>query len=96
MGYDHLREVLTKKRTLEILSLISDEQEVNYTSIEDSVPSSSSVVTDRLKLLIEYGCIDRVENSPKDVQYCVTTRGETFLSRCEELDQFLASNKTEL
>lgn len=89
MGHPILREVIGKKRTLEILELLEAEETLNYTEIEERVPTSSDVVSDRLRLLTESGLIRRDEQTARDVRYEITETGEEFLKRLRAVESLL-------
>jgi DNA-binding HxlR family transcriptional regulator len=89
MGHAALREVIGKKRTIEILELLETEEVLNYTEIENCVSTSSDVVSDRLQQLVEYGLLHRDEQSAKDVRYEITSAGNEFLDRLREAELLL-------
>ncbi len=85
MAYEEVRELIGPKRTLEILDLLQRRGPLNYSNIEDEVPSSSDTISQRLTTLSEYDLIDRREKSVKNVQYAVTERGEEVLRQVQRL-----------
>jgi len=87
--YSAVDKVVCPKRSLEILSYLSEHGKSNYTTVEDAVPTSSDVVTNRLETLQEYGLVEREERSSRNVQYSLTENGITFLSNLEEINEFL-------
>ena len=93
--YSAINEVICPKRSLEILIHLSEHGESNYTAIEDAVPTSSDVVTDRLGTLQEYGLVKREERSSRNVRYSLTENGRTFLTDLKEIDKFLQGNYTD-
>lgn len=86
MPYEALQEVVGKKRTLEILSLLADEGTLNYSDIADRVETSSDVISNSLDTLVELGLVDRIERSQRDVRYSITSNGEEFLEGLETLE----------
>lgn len=89
MGYDEVREVVGPKRTLEILELLEEEGPLNFSAIEEEVPTSSDTISKRLAVLAEYNLVVRDERSKKDVKYSITTRGEEVLNSIRELVDIL-------
>lgn len=93
--YSAVDEVICPKRSLEMLSYLSEHGESNYTAIEDAVPTSSDIVTDRLGTLQEYGLVKREERSSRNVRYSLTENGMTFLTDLKKIDEFLQSTYTD-
>lgn len=89
MGYEQAREVVGTKWTLEILEILEQNGPQNYTSIETALSTSSDIVSDRLKLLTEYGLVERHRRSRKDVRYSITDSGRSVLSTVREFDTLL-------
>jgi len=89
MVSEEVREVIGRKRTMEILELLVSGGKMNYSEIEKTVNSSSDTISEALKLLCEYGLIRRVEQSPRNVQYEPTERGGEFLTVVESIDKIL-------
>jgi DNA-binding HxlR family transcriptional regulator len=89
MGHDRLRELVGKKRTLEILDLLATDGPLNYTAVESRVDSSSDVISDRLAVLVDHGLVTRNERSTKDVRYDATDRGDEFLKRIRAVESLL-------
>ena len=92
--YPAVDKVVCPKRSLEILSYLSEHGRSNYTTVENAVPTSSDVVTERLEVLQEYGLIDREERSSRNVRYSLTENGIAFLSNLEEIDEFLQNSRS--
>ncbi|WP_273838073.1 winged helix-turn-helix transcriptional regulator [Halococcus sp. PRR34] len=86
-------EVVCPKRSLEILDYLSEHDESNFSTIEDAVPTSSDVVTERLETLQEYGLVEREERSSRNVRYSLTQDGGMFLTHLEEVDEFLQNSR---
>lgn len=89
MGHEELRELIGKQRTLEILELLEANGTLNYTDIEDQIPTSSDVVADRLATLVEYGLLTRNERSAKDIRYSITEKGTAILEQIRTLESIL-------
>ena len=87
--YSAVDKVVCPKRSLEILIYLSEHGKSNYTTVEDAVPTSSDIVTDRLETLQDFGLVEREERSSRNVRYSLTENGITFLSYLEEIDEFL-------
>lgn len=90
MGFEALQAIVGKKRTLEILSLLSEEGTLNYSDIEDRVDTSSDVLSRSLTMLADHGLIDRIEKSQRDVRYSTTEKGEEVLRRLNEIEELLS------
>ena len=93
--YSAVDEVICPKRSLEILNYLNEHGESNYTTIEDAIPTSSDIVTNRLGTLQEYGLVKREERSSRNVRYSLTENGMTFLTDLKEIDEFLQSIHTD-
>jgi DNA-binding HxlR family transcriptional regulator len=89
MPFEALQEVIGKKRRLEILNLLAEEGTLNYSDIENRVETSSDVVSESLDTLADYGLVERIEKSSRDVRYAITTDGDEFLSELEALEDRL-------
>jgi len=90
--YEAVQHVIRPKRSLEILALLADEGPLNYGEVEAHVETSSDVVTERLRLLVRYGLVERDERSSRDVRYSTTEKGETVLNRIADLNELLESD----
>lgn len=93
--YSAVDEVVCPKRSLEILGYLSEHDESNFTTIENAVPTSSDVVTERLETLQKYGLVERDERSSRNVRYSLTQNGVAFLVRLEEIDEFLQNCRSD-
>lgn len=91
MDYETVLLVVGRERSLDILDLLAQEGTLNYSDIESGVETSSEVVDRYLKLITEYGLVERDERSSRDVRYSITGRGEEVLERVAELEQLLRS-----
>lgn len=89
MTSEHVREVLGRKRTVEILEYLSTGEFRNYTEIETEIDSSSDTISNSLALLGDYGLVTRREESKRDVRYEITERGDEFLETVQVLDELL-------
>lgn len=93
MGYENVREILRRKRTLEILELLSDVGERNFTQIESEIESSSETISSSLSLLEENGLVERREVSRKDVRYEITDSGAEFLDQVRAIQSLLSTTE---
>jgi DNA-binding HxlR family transcriptional regulator len=84
-----IREVLCRKWALEIIYLLDEEGELNYSQIEAEFETSSDVISKRLQELVELGVLSRNERSAKNVQYAVTGDGEELVGLLEEIHRLL-------
>lgn len=89
MGYNEVREVVGPKRTLEILELLEEESPLNYSTIEEEVPTSSDTISKRLDVLTEYNLAVRKERSKKDVRYSISKKGKEVLENIREISLIL-------
>ncbi|WP_226013608.1 winged helix-turn-helix transcriptional regulator [Halomicrobium salinisoli] len=89
MVSEGLREVLGRKRTLEILELLRRDTELNYSEIETEIPSSSDTIVDSLELLQAHDLVERQQRHKRDVRYTLTDQGEEFLQLIDTLDHLL-------
>jgi len=92
MGSEGVREILGRKRTVEILEYLSGGEVRNYSDIEEAIDTSSVTVTESLALLRNHGLVERNEVSKKDVRYEITARGETFLEVVRQLENVLSDS----
>ena len=90
--YEAVQRVIRPKRSLEVLALLVESGPLNYGEVEDSIETSSDVVSSRLGLLVEYGLVKRDERSARDVRYSATAKGETVLNRIADLDNILGAD----
>ena len=88
--YQAVRDIVGSKWSLEILSTLYRESPQNFSTINKKFDTSPDVISERLKLLAEYGLIDRVEYSRRDVRYNITDHGITILDRVLRLDNHLS------
>jgi len=92
MGSEGVREILGRKRTVEILEYLSGGGTRNYSELENALDTSSDTLSDSLDLLRNHGLVERDERSKKDVRYEITARGETFLEVVRELEEILSDS----
>lgn len=84
-----MRKLVGRKRTLEILELISEKEALNYSEIEQEIESSSDTIVTSLDHLVEYGLVERDEQTKKNVIYSVSERGDEFLRIMVLLEELL-------
>ena len=89
MVSDDVRELIGRKRTIEILELLIASDKLNYSEIENEVASSSDTITDALELLCEHELVKRVEEGPKNVKYSATETGEKFFRATKAIEEVL-------
>ena len=92
MEYRALKEVFGGKRVLELLVLLEQSGRLRFSEIEEKINTSSDVITRSLRILEEYGLINRNEENPRNVAYEITEKGNRLLNRAEELEQFLETD----
>lgn len=89
MVSEDVRELIGRKRTIEILELLIASDNLNYSEIENEVASSSDTITDALELLCEHELAERVEQGPKNVKYNATETGREFHRAIEAIEDVL-------
>jgi len=89
MVSEDVRELIGRKRTMEVLELLISGGEMNYSEIEDQVNSSSDTVSEALKLLCQYNLTKRVEQSPRNVRYRPTETGREFAEAVNSIENIL-------
>jgi DNA-binding HxlR family transcriptional regulator len=92
MGSNGVREILRRKRTLEILDYLSGGEVRNYSEIEDQLETSTDTISESLSLLRNHGLVSRNEVSKKDVRYQITQKGERFLEETRTLESILSED----
>ena len=89
MVSDDVRDLVGRKHTTEILGLLITSGRLRYSKIENTVDTSSDMVTDALQLLCKYGLAERIEENQKNVEYKATKTGREFVDAVEELEDIL-------
>ncbi len=89
MVSENVRELIGRKRTMQVLELLVSDGIMNYSEIEREVNSSSDTISEALKLLCEYGLAERVEQSSRNVQYRPTETGRKFVTAVESIETIL-------
>jgi DNA-binding HxlR family transcriptional regulator len=92
MGSDGVREILGRKRTLEILDYLSGGTVRNYSEIEEELETSTDTISESLSILRNHGLVRRNEVSKKDVRYQITQKGERFLEMTRTLEAILSED----
>lgn len=85
MGFERVTELFKRKRAIEILLLLEKKGELNFKKVDEGVDSSSDTVSATLKILVEYGLVERTQHNVNDVRYRLTDSGRNALSRIREL-----------
>lgn len=89
MVSDDVRELIGRRRTIEILELLIASDSLNYSEIESEISSSSDTITDALELLCKHGLAERIEKGPKNVKYSATATGREFNQAIEAVEGVL-------
>lgn len=89
MVSDDVRDLVGRKRTIEILTLLVTSGGLRYSEVENMVDTSSDVVIDVLELLCEHGLVERIEKNPKNVEYKATRTGREFVDAVKEVEAIL-------
>lgn len=88
--HDLLR-LVSRKYTLQILSLLETDEPMRYSELEAAVgASSASTFTDHMAALVDAGLVERhwYDEIPPRVEYTLTDRGREFLTRVEPLREW--------
>lgn len=86
MGFEEVTRLFRRKRSIEILQLLAEESELNFTHIVEKIPSSSDTISKTLRLLDEYGLVERDQHHTNDVRYKITPEGRAVLAKIEEIN----------
>ena len=89
MVSDDVRDLVGRKRTIEILTLLVTSGGLRYSEVEDKVDTSSDMVIDVLELLCEHELVERIEENPKYVEYKATETGREFVDAVKEIEAIL-------
>jgi len=92
MSSNGVREILGRKRTLEILEYLSDGSVRNYSEVEAEVETSTDTISESLSVLRSHGLLQRNEVSKKDVRYRITEKGRRFLEEARTLEAILSED----
>jgi len=84
-----VRDLVGRKRTIEILTLLVTSGGLRYSEVENKVDTSSDVVIDVLELLCEHELVERIEENPKYVEYKATETGREFVDAVKEIEAIL-------
>ena len=89
MVSDAVRDLIGRKRTIEILELLISSESLHYSEIEKSVDTSSDMITDALDLLCKHELVERIEENPRNVKYRPTKTGRDFIQAVERIEAIL-------
>ena len=84
-----MRDLVGRKRTIEILTLLVTSGGLRYSEVENKVDTSSDMVIDVLELLCEHELVERIEENPKYVEYKATETGREFVDAVKEIEAIL-------
>ena len=85
MEFERVTELFKRKRAIEILQLLEKKGELNFKKVDEAIDSSSDTVSGTLKILAEYGLVERTQHNVNDVRYRLTENGRNALDRIREL-----------
>jgi len=91
MVSEDVRELIGRKRTMEVLELLISRGGMNYSEIEGQVNSSSDTISEALKLLCQYELAERTEESPRNVRYRPTETGREFVKAVESIEDVISN-----
>jgi len=91
MVSEDVRELIGRKRTMEVLELLISRGGMNYSEIEGRVNSSSDTISEALKLLCQYELAERTEESPRNVRYRPTETGREFVKAVESIEDVISN-----
>jgi len=89
MRFKEVTALFRRKRSVEILALLDEEHELNFSDIVSQVPSSSDTISNTLDILVEYGLIERDQRHTNDVRYKMTPAGKSVLDSIEDISAIL-------
>ncbi|WP_435319005.1 hypothetical protein [Haloarchaeobius sp. TZWSO28] len=96
MTFDAVVELAGKKRTLEVLHTIDEAADpIRFSVIDESVETSSDIVSDRLKMLVGYNLLTRTEKNKRNVTYEMTSRGGAVLDYLREVESLLERGRAQ-
>ena len=89
MVSEDVRKIIGRKRTMEVLELLISSKSLHYSEIENSVDTSSDMITDALDLLCKNELVERIEENPRKVRYEPTETGRDFIQAVEKIEEIL-------
>ena len=89
MVSDTVRNLIGRKRTIEILEHLISSESLHYSEIENSVDTSSDMITDALELLCKHELVERIEENPRNVRYEPTETGREFIQAVEKIEDIV-------
>jgi DNA-binding HxlR family transcriptional regulator len=90
MPFKEVTALFRRKRSVEILAILEDENELNFSEIVARVPSSSDTVSNTLEMLNDYELIERDQRHTNDVRYRITHSGKSVLKSIRDINSTLA------
>lgn len=90
MPFKEVTALFRRKRSVEILAILEDEKELNFSKIVARVPSSSDTVSNTLEMLTDYELIERDQRHTNDVRYRITPSGKSVLESIRDINSTLA------
>lgn len=90
MPFKEVTALFRRKRSVEILALLEDENELNFSEVVAHVPSSSDTVSNTLEMLTDYELIQRDQRHTNDVRYQITPSGKSVLKSIRDINSTLA------
>jgi DNA-binding HxlR family transcriptional regulator len=85
MGFEEVKELFKRKRAIELLLLLEESGELNFKAIDHEIESSSDTISSTLKLMADYGLVERDQHSVNDVRYSITENGRNALEQIRKL-----------
>lgn len=89
MGFEEVKELFKRKRTIELLQLLGANGELNFKAIDKDIESSSDTISSTLQILEEHGLVNRNQQSVNDVRYSLTEDGRDTLNKIKEIQDSL-------
>ena len=89
MVSEDVRKLIGRKRTMEVLELLISSKSLHYSEIENSVDTSSDMITDALDLLCKHELVERIEENPRKVRYEPTETGRDFIQAVEKIEDIV-------
>jgi len=89
--YEALAKVLGHARAMQLLEALASDGPTNFTSLVESLSTSTDVVSRHLKSLVEYGLVVRNERDGREVEYRLTEKGEQAYQHIQKLCEVVSS-----
>lgn len=90
--YEALAKVLGHTRAMQLLEALASDGPTNFTSLVESVSTSTDVVSRHLKNLVEYEFVIRNERDGREVEYRLSEKGEQAYQHVQMLCEMVSGS----